>query len=104
MTENGTDLGHVTAMLQQMITMQAEFSHRLSEQAHALAQFRKEVAVKFQNVAAQFANVDAQFRNVNAELRDMRQAVNAYHGSVLGHGILVSELESKVGRIEDRLG
>jgi len=33
----------------------------------------------------------------------LRQAVTEYHASVLGHGILISELDRRVRRIEDHL-
>ena len=33
----------------------------------------------------------------------LRQAVTGYHASVMGHGILISELDDRVRRIERRL-
>ncbi len=33
----------------------------------------------------------------------LRQAVTEYHSSVMGHGILISELDRRVRRIEDHL-
>jgi uncharacterized coiled-coil DUF342 family protein len=33
----------------------------------------------------------------------LRQAVTEYHSSVLGHGILISELDRRVRRIDDHL-
>ncbi len=33
----------------------------------------------------------------------LRQAVTEYHSSVIGHGILISELDRRVRRIEDHL-
>lgn len=38
-----------------------------------------------------------------AELADVRQALTQYHASVMGHGIMISELEDRVRRIEQHL-
>ncbi len=37
------------------------------------------------------------------ELTELRQTVEAYHASVVGHGIAISELDSRTHRIEDHL-
>ena len=36
-------------------------------------------------------------------LQDLRAAVTNYHGAVLGHGMLISELDERVRRIERHL-
>lgn len=36
-------------------------------------------------------------------LASLRQTVTQYHASVMGHGILISELEHRVRRIEEHL-
>lgn len=33
----------------------------------------------------------------------LRQAVTGYHASVMGHGVLIPELDNRVRRIERRL-
>jgi len=38
-----------------------------------------------------------------AGLSDLRAAVTNYHGAVLGHGIMLSELDGRVRRIERHL-
>ncbi len=45
----------------------------------------------------------ADFSSLRAEVGGVRQAVTQYHSSVLGHGILISELEARVRRVEDHL-
>ena len=40
---------------------------------------------------------------VKAEFVDLRQTVAAYHASVVGHGILTSELDMRMGRVEQHL-
>ena len=36
------------------------------------------------------------------DVDSLRQAVTGYHASVMGHGILISELDERVRRIERR--
>ncbi len=48
-------------------------------------------------VKAEFGNVRAEMR---AEMADLRQAVADYHGAVIGHGVLIGELDERVRRLE----
>ncbi len=41
--------------------------------------------------------------DLGASLADLRETLTHYHASVLGHGILLSELEERVRRIERHL-
>ncbi|MGC2411379.1 MAG: hypothetical protein WA459_01610 [Stellaceae bacterium] len=53
-----------------------------------------------------FARLDVHERkldDVAAGLSDLRAAVTNYHGAVLGHGIMLSELDERVRRIERHL-
>ena len=68
MSGNGTDLGHIVAMLGTVI----ETQHQMQLDARA----------------------------TQAELRELR---SEYHSSVLGHGVLISDLEDRVRRIEEHL-
>ena len=47
--------------------------------------------------------MDRQFTEVRSDIADLRHTLTQYHASVLGHGILISELERRVLRIEDHL-
>ncbi|HLY57261.1 MAG TPA: hypothetical protein VKS60_16980 [Stellaceae bacterium] len=49
------------------------------------------------------ADTRREFSNVKHDIASLRQAVTEYHASVLGHGILISELEEPVRRIERHL-
>lgn len=37
------------------------------------------------------------------EAASLRQAITDYHGSVLGHGVLLTELEERLARVERHL-
>ena len=39
-----------------------------------------------------------------ADVASLRQALTEYHSSVVGHGVLISDLEDRVRRIERHLG
>ncbi|MDK9721341.1 MAG: hypothetical protein OEL53_09180 [Rhodospirillales bacterium] len=42
--------------------------------------------------------------SVRSEVADLRQAVTQYHSAVLGHGILISELDGRLRKVERHLG
>jgi signal transduction histidine kinase len=45
----------------------------------------------------------AQSMATRADLAELRQTVTHYHSSVVGHGILISDLEARVRRVEKHL-
>jgi hypothetical protein len=52
---------------------------------------------------AAVARHDRKLDDLAAGLASPREAVTNYHSTVLGHGILISELDDRVGRIERHL-
>ncbi len=52
------------------------------------------------DVAADFVTVR---REMSEQIAGLRRAVVEYHSAVLGHGVLISELEARVRRIEQHL-
>ena len=52
------------------------------------------------DVAADFVAVR---REMGEQIVGLRRAVVEYHSAVLGHGVLISELEARVRRIEQHL-
>jgi len=52
------------------------------------------------DVAADFVTVR---REMGEQIAGLRRAVVEYHSAVLGHGVLISELEARVRRIEQHL-
>jgi hypothetical protein len=45
-----------------------------------------------------------ELNEVRSEVADLRQAVTQYHSAVLGHGILISELDERLRKVERHLG
>lgn len=83
---NGADMGHVMAMLQNVLATQQEMRTELRAEIQAL---RTEHGAKLDDLSGQVGN--------------LRQAVAEYHSSVIGHGVLISQLEDRVRRIEQHL-
>ncbi len=78
MSGNGPDLAQIVAMLGTVLSGQNE-------------------------MRAQLRAMERRLSDVESGLKELRQAVTAYHASVMGHGILISELEARVQRIEAHL-
>ena len=54
-------------------------------------------------VASTVTGHDRKLDDLAAGLASLRDAVTHYHSSVLGHGMLISELDERVRRIERHL-
>lgn len=79
-----------------------------------------DIAALFQllgTVAADVREMKADMREMKADLRDLRDtkadkadvqglraALTEYHSAVIGHGVLIGDLEDRVRRIERHLG
>jgi hypothetical protein len=64
------------------------------------SEIRSEIHSLRADVAADFVAVR---RDLSEQIVGLRWAVVEYHSAVLGHGVLVSELEARVRRIEQHL-
>ena len=71
---------------------------RVDEKVDSL---RADVASDF---VAVNARIDAVRKEMGEQIAGLRRAVVEYHSAVLGHGILISELEARVRRMEQHLG
>ena len=70
-------------------------------------ELRSEMQSVRANVAADFvtlnAKIDAVRKATSEQIVGLRRAVVEYHSAVLGHGVLISELEARVRRIEQHV-
>jgi hypothetical protein len=75
--------------------------------AELKAELRSEIQSLRADVAADFIAVnggmDAMRKEIGEQIAGLRRAVVEYHSAVLGHGVLISELEARVRRIERHL-
>ena len=66
----------------------------------AKSELRSEIQLLRADVAADFI---ALRKETNEQIAGLRRAVVEYHSAVLGHGVLISELQARVRRIEQHL-
>ena len=110
---NGADLGSVIAMLSSVLegqhSMQADIQDIkvvVNQHTDVLNQHTRILADHTQVLnehTLTLADHGARFKNLTSEVASLREAVTSYHASVLGHGILISELDARVRRIEQHL-
>jgi polyhydroxyalkanoate synthesis regulator phasin len=96
-------------ILQLLRQMRTEMSDMRSEMATKsdLAELRSEMNSLRADVASDIHilnnRVDVLERNVGDQIAGLRHMVTRYHSSVVGHGHLISDLESRVTRVERHL-
>ena len=77
-SRNGADIGQVLAIVQDLAAGQKEVRATLQEHSR-------------------------QLKDLSADVGGLRRQVTEYHSSVLGHGVLISELDQRERRIERHL-
>ena len=92
---NGVDIG---AVLQAILALGTEMRAQGRRTDRGFAELRAENAT----LRADLASLRADSATLRADLGALRGDVAAYHASVVGHGLLISELEDRVGRLEER--
>lgn len=73
---------------------------------HLLSEVARKVDAhdrRFAQIDRRFAQIDSRLGEITADIAGLRDAVTNYHASVLGHGILLGELDERVRRIERHL-
>jgi hypothetical protein len=66
----------------------------------AVYKLLREVADRVISHDRRFDQTDRKLGEVTADIAGLREAVTNYHATVLGHGILISELDERLRRIE----
>lgn len=86
---NGVDLGHVVSMLVDVLAGQ------------------EKMRVDIDGMRSDINGLKTELRDFKTETRQefasVRSAITEYHSAVIGHGILISELQDRVWRIETHL-
>ena len=90
----------------EMGDMRAEMATK-RDVAELGADLRSEMHSLRADVASDIATLQAEDKKTRKELGDqivgLRRAVMEYHSSVIGHGVLISELEARMRRVEQHL-
>ncbi len=93
-------------VLQLLRDMRAEMGDMRAEMA-TKADLRSEINSLRADVASDFIEVRREIAGVRKDLGEqivgLRRAVVEYHTSVIGHGIIISELEARLRRVEQHL-
>ena len=89
---NGPDIAAVYRLLTEVSRTVAGYDSRLDS-------FDR----KLDGIVARLADHDQKLDDLAAGLSSLREAVTHYHSTVIGHGILISELDERVRRIERQL-
>jgi hypothetical protein len=73
-----------------------------------IARVDEKVDILRADVASDFIGVNAKMETMRKETSEqivgLRRAVVEYHSAVFGHGVLISDLEARVRRMEQHLG
>jgi hypothetical protein len=96
---NGPDIGTVYQLLTQVARTVTGHDRKLDDLSTEVFGLRGTVASLREIVATHDRKLD----DLAASLASLRDAVTHYHSSVLGHGMLISELDERVRRIERHL-
>ena len=86
-------------MRAEMGDMRAEISDIRSEMV-TKSDLRSELTSLRADVAADMIHLR---KDLSEQIVGLRRAVVEYHTSVIGHGIIISELEARLRRVEQRL-
>lgn len=89
MSGNGVDLG---AVYQAVIALSRD-----------LQGFRNETKRDVSDLKRDVFDLKRDVTDVRQEMTELRATLTHYHSSVVGHGILISELEARVRHIEAKL-
>ena len=68
-----------------------------------LAALRAETKTDISELRDQISDVVIGQARTNEQIVGLRRAVMEYHTSVIGHGVLISDLEARVRRLEQRM-
>ena len=96
---NGTDLGHIVAMLGDVLEGQRDIRGVLNEHTRVLNDHTRVLNEHTLTLGEHGSRLD----DLTGQVHFLREAVTEYHASVMGHGFLITELDARVRRIERHL-
>jgi predicted nucleic acid-binding Zn-ribbon protein len=74
-----------------------------SELKNDIADVRSEIAGDRAEMKSFRADVASEFERMNERISHLNRAVIEYHSSTIGHGVLISEFEERLRRVEQHL-
>lgn len=92
-------------ILQQLRAIRAEIAESHAQLRSEINSLRADVA---SDLLTMQAKNDAEHRatreQVSEQVAGLRRAVVEYHSAVVGHGVLISDLDARVRRLEQKAG
>lgn len=89
------------ADIKSQMATKAKLAELRAELKSELGSLRADVASDFM---AMQAKADAEHKATREQIFGLRREVFDYHSSVVGHGVLISELDARMHRVEKQLG
>ncbi|HXT09508.1 MAG TPA: hypothetical protein VN715_21540 [Roseiarcus sp.] len=80
--------------------MKSEFADVRSEIAGVRSELRSEIHSLRADVASDLLALE---KRLSDQIATLRRAVMEYHSSAIGHGVLISEFEDRLRRVEQHL-
>ncbi|MDP3068310.1 MAG: hypothetical protein Q8M72_06520 [Methylocystis sp.] len=79
-----------------------------SDVADVRSELRSEIHSLRADVGSDIMNLEKQIKELEKRLRDqisgLRRSVMEYHSSQIGHGVLLTEFEERLRRLEEHVG
>ncbi len=94
MSGNGVDIAAVYQLLSQVADTVLRHDRMLLELRRDMDEVKQRMATK----------EDLKGLATKQDLAEVREALNFYHSAVVGHGIQLTELDTRLRRVEERLG
>lgn len=99
-------------VLQQLRVMRAEIAESHTQLRAEMTLLRDELKGDMHSLRADVASDllamqaknEAEHKATREQVAGLRRAVVEYHSAVLGHGALISDLEGRVRRLEQKVG
>jgi chromosome segregation ATPase len=99
-------------VLQQLRVMRAEIAESHAQLRSGINSLRDELKGDMHSLRADVASDllamqaknEAEHKATREQIAGLRRAVVEYHSAVLGHGMLISDLEARVRRLEQKVG
>jgi len=91
--------------------MRGEIAELRSDTRGEIAELRGDIAELRPDMHSQLRSLRADVasdildleKRINVQIGGLRRAVMEYHSSAIGHGVLISEFEERLRRVEERL-
>ena len=100
---NGVDQGAIVEMLKNVVASVGRIEYRLEREFSMLRQDVSDIQRTLGRHERDMLDLRQVTSNLQQAVNTVQQDVRAYHGSVAGHGMLISELDERVRRLEARV-